>query len=88
MNTFIYCNEESWKENWDKWTAFVDEFKLNDNDQIQFGYEDRGTANVCTMTVTEIDQWILELVYHIQDDDWPSRYWNSDKTGYIDLSGV
>lgn len=26
-------------------------------------------------------------LYSIQDDVWPSRYWNKDKTDYIDLSG-
>ena len=25
--------------------------------------------------------------YSIQDDIWPSRRWNEDKTDYIDLSG-
>lgn len=85
--TFIYCEEESWKENWDKWIAFVNQFNLSNNNNIQFGYEDRGTANVCTMKVIEVDQWILKLEYHIQDDTWPSRYWNSDKTDYLDFSG-
>lgn len=88
MKHFNYCNELTWKENWNNWCAFnLEELKTFD-ETIQFSYEEKGVANVCTMNAEEVQRWILSLEYYNQDPTWPSRKWNSDYSDYIDLSGV
>lgn len=39
----------------------------------------------CVTAIHKAEQEISE--YSIQDDVWPSRKWNKDRTDYIDLSG-
>lgn len=77
-NEFMIIEYESFKQSQD--TAFVHFI---------------GTYNECEWFINRsiaaqelIDSANREHeLYSIQDDVWPSRYWNKDKTDYIDLSG-
>lgn len=49
-----------------------------------------GQEIIFTGTYEECCDYHLKCVtaiYSIQDDVWPSRKWNKDRTDYIDLSG-